>query len=74
MKYFISLFIIVNVLLFSACENSNTPAKTTDNVEELEKNNNEVFLKKGKEAGATGWLVKPFDPKRLLEVIGKVIG
>ncbi len=29
---------------------------------------------KGKEAGATGWLVKPFDPKRLLEVIGKVIG
>jgi len=28
---------------------------------------------KGREAGATGWLVKPFDPKRLLEVIGKVI-
>jgi two-component system, chemotaxis family, chemotaxis protein CheY len=29
---------------------------------------------KGKEAGATGWLVKPFDPSRLLEVIKKVIG
>lgn len=29
---------------------------------------------KGKAAGATGWLVKPFDPKRLLEVIGKVMG
>lgn len=29
---------------------------------------------KGRAAGATGWLVKPFDPKRLLEVIGKVIG
>jgi len=28
----------------------------------------------GKEAGATGWLVKPFDPSRLLEVIKKVIG
>ena len=28
---------------------------------------------KGKAAGATGWLVKPFDPSRLLEVIGKVI-
>jgi two-component system chemotaxis response regulator CheY len=28
---------------------------------------------KGKAAGATGWLVKPFDPKSLLEVIGKVI-
>ena len=29
---------------------------------------------KGRAAGATGWLVKPFDPKRLLEVINKVIG
>ena len=28
---------------------------------------------KGKMAGATGWLVKPFNPSRLLEVIGKVI-
>lgn len=27
----------------------------------------------GRAAGATGWLVKPFDPARLLEVIGKVI-
>ncbi len=24
-------------------------------------------------AGATGWLVKPFDPAKLIEVIGKVI-
>ncbi len=29
---------------------------------------------KGRAAGATGWLVKPFDPGKLLEVIGKVIG
>tara|TARA_R110002073_G_C9467171_1_gene579114 strand:+ start:2321 stop:2689 length:369 start_codon:yes stop_codon:yes gene_type:complete len=28
----------------------------------------------GRKAGATGWMVKPFDPKRLLEVINKVIG
>jgi two-component system chemotaxis response regulator CheY len=28
---------------------------------------------KGKAAGATGWLVKPFDPNKLLEVIEKVI-
>ena len=28
----------------------------------------------GREAGATGWLVKPFDPKKLLEVVKKVIG
>ena len=29
---------------------------------------------KGKAAGATGWLVKPFDPQKLLEVVKKVIG
>ncbi len=28
----------------------------------------------GKSAGATGWLVKPFDPSKLLEVVKKVIG
>ena len=28
---------------------------------------------KGKAAGATGWLVKPFDPTKLIEVIKKVI-
>jgi two-component system chemotaxis response regulator CheY len=28
----------------------------------------------GKEAGATGWMVKPFDPKKLLEVLSKVLG
>ena len=27
----------------------------------------------GRAAGATGWLVKPFDPTRLIEVIQKVI-
>ena len=28
----------------------------------------------GKAAGATGWLVKPFDPQRLIEVVKKVLG
>ena len=28
----------------------------------------------GRAAGATGWLVKPFDPQKLLEVVKKVIG
>jgi two-component system chemotaxis response regulator CheY len=28
----------------------------------------------GKAAGATGWLVKPFDPQKLLEVVKKCIG
>ena len=27
----------------------------------------------GRAAGATGWLVKPFDPNRLIEVIQKVL-
>ncbi len=28
----------------------------------------------GRAAGATGWMVKPFDPKRLIDVVGKVLG
>ena len=27
----------------------------------------------GKHAGATGWIVKPFQPEELLEIIGKVL-
>ena len=27
----------------------------------------------GRAAGATGWLVKPFDPVRLVDVVGKVM-
>jgi two-component system chemotaxis response regulator CheY len=33
----------------------------------------EEMKARGRAAGATGWLVKPFDPGKLLEVIGKVI-
>jgi two-component system chemotaxis response regulator CheY len=28
----------------------------------------------GRAAGATGWMVKPFDPQRLIEVVKKVLG
>lgn len=28
----------------------------------------------GKEAGATGWIVKPFNPDKLLSVISRVLG
>lgn len=28
----------------------------------------------GKSVGATGWLVKPFDPARLIEVVRRVAG
>jgi two-component system, chemotaxis family, chemotaxis protein CheY len=27
----------------------------------------------GREAGATGWLVKPFNPERLLATVSKVL-
>ncbi len=29
---------------------------------------------KGKAAGATGWIVKPFNPDQLLTVVGKLLG
>ena len=29
---------------------------------------------KGKAAGATGWIVKPFDPKKLLDTVKRVLG
>ena len=33
----------------------------------------DLMKQAGRTAGATGWLVKPFDPVRLIEVINKVI-
>ena len=33
----------------------------------------DLMKQAGRAAGATGWLVKPFDPSRLIEVIQKVI-
>lgn len=33
-----------------------------------------AFKEKGKAAGATGWLVKPFDPQQLLGVVKKLLG
>jgi two-component system chemotaxis response regulator CheY len=34
----------------------------------------DVMKQQGRAAGATGWLVKPFDPQKLLEVVKKVVG
>ena len=34
----------------------------------------DVMRAQGKAAGATGWLLKPFDPQKLLEMTRKVIG
>jgi two-component system chemotaxis response regulator CheY len=34
----------------------------------------DAMKQQGRSAGATGWLVKPFDPQKLIEVVRKVIG
>ncbi len=34
----------------------------------------ESMKQKGKEAGATGWIVKPFKPEQLIGVVRKVLG
>ncbi|NLR76371.1 MULTISPECIES: response regulator [Leeia] len=34
----------------------------------------DAMKQQGRAAGATGWLVKPFDPQKLLDVVKKVIG
>jgi len=34
----------------------------------------DVMKQQGRASGATGWLVKPFDPQKLVEVVKKVIG
>jgi len=34
----------------------------------------DTMKSQGRAAGATGWLVKPFDPNKLIEVVKKVIG
>ncbi|MDQ8020996.1 response regulator [Uliginosibacterium sp. H1] len=34
----------------------------------------DIMKTQGRNAGATGWLVKPFDPQKLIEVVKKVIG
>jgi two-component system chemotaxis response regulator CheY len=34
----------------------------------------DAMKQQGKAAGATGWLVKPFDPAKLVEVVKKVLG
>jgi len=34
----------------------------------------DVMKARGRAAGATGWLVKPFNPRQLVQVIHKVIG
>jgi len=50
------------------------PQFTTIPILMLTTESSDAMKMQGKAAGATGWLVKPFDPHKLLEVVKKVIG
>ena len=49
------------------------PAERFTPILVLTTENGDDMKQRGRAAGATGWLVKPFDPERLLEVVKKVI-
>ncbi|MCW5625075.1 MAG: response regulator, partial [Burkholderiales bacterium] len=50
------------------------PAYKTAPILMLTTESSDEMKAKGRAAGATGWLVKPFDPPRLVEVVKKVLG
>ncbi|MDO8413892.1 MAG: response regulator [Gallionellaceae bacterium] len=50
------------------------PAYSTVPILMLTTESGEAMKKQGKLVGATGWLVKPFGPQKLLEVMKKVAG
>lgn len=50
------------------------PSYRTTPILMLTTESGDAMKAQGKAAGATGWLVKPFDPQKLLEVVKKVIG
>jgi two-component system chemotaxis response regulator CheY len=49
------------------------PAFKTTPILILTTESSDQMKQAGRAAGATGWMVKPFDPAKLIEVIGKVI-
>ena len=50
------------------------PGYATTPILMLTTESSDEMKSKGRAAGANGWLVKPFDPQRLIEVVKKVIG
>jgi two-component system chemotaxis response regulator CheY len=50
-----------------------TPQFKTTPILMLTTESSDQMKQAGRAAGATGWLVKPFDPNKLIEVIQKVI-
>jgi two-component system, chemotaxis family, chemotaxis protein CheY len=51
----------------------NTPKFKSTPILILTTESSDAMKQAGREAGATGWMVKPFDPAKLIEVIAKVI-
>lgn len=50
------------------------PQYATTPILMLTTESSDAMKQQGRAAGATGWLVKPFDPQKLIEVVKKVIG
>lgn len=53
---------------------SGMPTYRTVPILMLTTESSDTMKSQGRAAGATGWLVKPFDPQKLIEVVKKVIG
>ena len=51
-----------------------TPAHMRTPILLLTTESSDAMKAQGKAAGATGWLVKPFDPNKLLDVVRRCIG
>ncbi len=51
-----------------------TPQYAATPILMLTTESSDAMKMQGRAAGATGWLVKPFDPQKLIEVVRKVIG
>ncbi len=60
------LTFLKNVKLRPDCKFTPVVMLTTESGDET--------IKAGKAAGVKGWMVKPFQPDRLLEVVSKVVG
>ncbi len=50
------------------------PSHTRTPILLLTTESTDAMKAQGKAAGATGWLVKPFDPARLVEVVQRCVG
>lgn len=51
-----------------------TPQYKSTPILMLTTESSDAMKSEGRAAGATGWLVKPFNPEKLIEVVKKVIG